>query len=47
MEKLPNYDYGSDNSKTKYRDMTIKGLGIPAQETSMTGLPSVDTNVLV
>ena len=30
IEKLENYDYGNDeNSTKKFRNMKIKGLGIP------------------
>lgn len=47
MEKLPDYDYEPELKPKKYRDMIIKGMGIPSISTSNTGLPSVDTNVLI
>ena len=47
VEKLLDYEYIPELKPKKYRDMIVKGLGIPSVETSETGLPSVDTNVLI
>lgn len=51
VEKLPNFDYSTIGQsgrelKTKYRDMPVKGFGIPPEVISETGLPSVDTAAL-
>lgn len=43
VEKLPDHDYGDASTKLKFRNMTIKGLGIPPVKLNATGLPSVDT----
>lgn len=43
VKKLEGYDYQEiDPNKLKYRDMKIEGLGIPPQNYSINGLPSVD-----
>jgi len=51
VEKIPNFAYPEEATdpkfkKLKFRDMPIKGYGIPAIKYSLSGLPSVDTDVL-
>lgn len=49
VEKLPDYDYGESEGikKLKYRDMTVRGYGIPFKKLNLSGIPSVDTSVLI
>ena len=46
VEKLVDHDYGEDNSKLKFRNMVIRGLGIPPTRLNISGIPSVDTPAL-
>ncbi len=51
VEKIPGFKYPEEENdpkfkKLKYRDMPVKGYGIPAVKYSLSGLPSVDTDVL-
>ncbi len=47
MLKEINYDYGdSENPKLKFRNMPVKGFGIPPINKSILGLPSVDTGTI-
>lgn len=46
VEKNSDHDYGTDDNKLKFRNMVIKGLGIPAARLNISGLPSVDTTAL-
>jgi len=51
VEKIPNFPYPEEETdpkfkKLKFRDMPVKGYGIPAIKYSLSGLPSVDTDVL-
>ncbi len=49
VEKIEGLEYEEDkNAKRikKFRNMKIKGYNIPAPKTSVSGLPSADTNVL-
>ena len=49
VKKLDNYDYkekDSKKAKLKYRDMSITGYGIPVQNMSISGIPSVDSGCL-
>lgn len=49
VEKLEDHDYNEPegSKKLKYREMTVKGLGIPAKKMNLSGIPSVDTSVLI
>jgi hypothetical protein len=51
VEKIPNFDYPEHSTnpkslKLKFRNLAVKGYGLPIVKYSLSGLPSVDTDVL-
>lgn len=46
VEKRTDYEYDSNETENKFRNMKVEGMGLPILIRSATGLPSVDTNSL-